>query len=146
MLYFAYGANLDPNTMRKRVPGSKPLCVTRLPAHAFGFDKACADGTARATVHQAPASRVVHGAIYEVPDFRLLDKYEGHPEHYTRQQRAVVVRGTCEILSAWVYEARLLDFSLLPPVFYIQRILNGIDAWGLPRSYRQEVIDRSYGF
>ena len=80
MIYFAYGSNLHKVQMKKRCPGSRPVCKATLHNHKMIYRRGVA------TIEPSPGSKV-YGAIYIITDKDLvpLDKYEGYPQLYYRE-------------------------------------------------------------
>jgi hypothetical protein len=77
--YFAYGSNMDQNQMLSRVPSATLLSPARLDGFRVVFNKAAADGSAKANIHPSFAEDdAVLGCIYELSDsdFQLLKGFE----------------------------------------------------------------------
>jgi gamma-glutamylcyclotransferase (GGCT)/AIG2-like uncharacterized protein YtfP len=91
-LYFAYGSNLSAEQMAARCPGSKVVGRAILPNHALTFaGHSTSWGGAVANVVRTAGGQV-EGVLYELPRgaINLLDRFEGHPFAYRREQRRVL--------------------------------------------------------
>lgn len=137
-LYFAYGANLDPEQMMLRCPGFRYLCRAILPDHALqfqGFDRTW--GGALATIEHTPAA-MVHGIVYEIPpaQFEALDRAEGclGPGHadnvYDRVQLPVELENG-EAIEVFTYLMRPFPPGR-PSRAYRWAMLVGMRRYGLP--------------
>ena len=138
MLYFAYGSNLRESRLRERAPSARFVSVGRLFGHELRFHKRGRDGTAKADAHPGRPGAFVWGAVAELEDEDLttLDQYE---PGYRRTQLPIVVAG--DSVTAWVYraEARVQQKGLRPHTWYVDHILAGGRARGLPAGYLARV-------
>lgn len=80
-LYFAYGSNLSPAQMHKRLKynpdrSSTPIAIARLPRYKWII---CKRGYANVVHMPTPTTDEVHGVVYDISpdDERVLDGYEG---------------------------------------------------------------------
>jgi gamma-glutamylcyclotransferase (GGCT)/AIG2-like uncharacterized protein YtfP len=78
-LYFAYGANLNRESMSWRCPRARPLQAFYLPDWALEF-------RTHATIEPCVSAQVP-GAIWAITEEceRSLDKFEGYPSYYDKQ-------------------------------------------------------------
>ena len=86
-LYFAYGSNMDRDTMAVRCPASRPLGVGRLARHRFVIMR-----EGYASVVRDPG-RSVWGLVWDLAlaDMPALDRYEGVGGGlYVKVQQAVI--------------------------------------------------------
>ena len=83
-LYFAYGSNLNVLQMAQRCPDSVGISSAVLSDYKL-VERSYAD------IEVAPG-KCVHGALYEISenDLKNLDRYEGFPDYYTRQEVTVI--------------------------------------------------------
>lgn len=142
LLYFAYGANMSRAQMAKRVGHAVPAGERALlRGYTLAFSKRAFDGTGRATIVPAKTGEV-WGVLFPVTDedVRVLDAYEGVPEHYRRTQVTVEDANGAK-RKAWVYiaEARYLAKNLTPAPDYFELILEGAREHGLPDDYVGEL-------
>lgn len=78
--YFAYGSNLHPVRLMKRVPSAELVGVIKHSCHRLSFHKKSNDGSGKCNMLETGAdSDHVYGAIYKLkPEHKKdLDKYEG---------------------------------------------------------------------
>lgn len=131
--YFAYGTNMSRAQMAYRCPGAGLVQTAVLRDHRFlianhGFG----------TVAPQRAAEV-HGVLWLVTadDERALDRYEGVDEGlYQRDRRHVHVRvaGATDAVEALVYVAPAAAPGR-PRVGYLQQVIAGALAHGLPEAY-----------
>jgi gamma-glutamylcyclotransferase (GGCT)/AIG2-like uncharacterized protein YtfP len=114
--YFSYGSNLDTDQMAARCASAQIVRRAVLPHHALAFGGfSHAWGGAVANVLPRRGARV-EGLIYQLTrtDLHVLDRYEGHPYAYEREQRYVIdEHGRRHRVSLYVQPAR--DFDPGPP-------------------------------
>jgi len=79
MNYFAYGSNLDPDQMKKRAPGHRPLGVARASGYRLAFTKWSGGWGGYVADMVADETSQVWGMLYNVTpsDIASLDKKEG---------------------------------------------------------------------
>lgn len=148
MIYFGYGANLDPLTMAERIPTAIPMIPAWIDGYVLTFEKPCSDGMGRSTIINTGRKRDrVYGAIYEVSyhGMQALDGYEGTPRHYQRTPLPVLASGGWRF-NAWTYQAQIRKVGIEPPDWYVDKILAGIDYWRIPSGYRRKVLETANRF
>ncbi len=73
---------------------------------------------------------VVKGIVYEIADedIEKLDRYEGYPQHYSRQKVKIRLQSG-DVVEATVYIARqqMTAEGLKPSREYLNRLLKGCD-------------------
>jgi hypothetical protein len=144
MIYFAYGADLNPARLGARAPGHRSLGVARLAHYRLVFPRYSRQW-AGATASLAPSPEdVVFGALYDLPpdDIPVLHHHKGYdpegpPELNEHVFREVSVRRLAnpEPVSAWTYIAVPDNTTALPSRAYVNAILDGARYHGLPRAY-----------
>lgn len=100
-LYIAYGSNLNLNQMKYRCPTAKLLGVGVVKNYELQFKGM--PHCSYATI--APSNgKSVSVALWELQprDEKLLDRYEGYPSHYFKQDLPVKLNNGSE-LTAMVY-------------------------------------------
>jgi gamma-glutamylcyclotransferase len=129
--YFSYGSNMALERITERCPGATARRRGILREWRLLFDKATNDwdGSAAANIEPAPGE-VVEGVLYTLTaaDLMRLDRYEGHPRHYSRRILAVEEKDG-ERVAAWVYIATP-DYrrnGLRPRRDYVAWLLAGAD-------------------
>ncbi|MGH2829032.1 MAG: gamma-glutamylcyclotransferase family protein [Actinomycetota bacterium] len=135
MLYFAYGANMNPAAMRAMSPGARSAGTARLSQHRVAFVRdryGFASGVATVV---ADRSEQVWGILWSLGDDDLpaLDVWEAHPIAY---RRAGVTLFAPEPVRAWAYVATSTA-PRAPSREYLRGILRGAEAFALPPEYRR---------
>jgi len=107
VLYFAYGANLDTQAMRRRAPSARVLGRARLRGYRRAFTVRSPYWGALADLLEDPQGEV-WGLLYEMEerDLARLDAFEGYPDLYTRFPVTVEVEGVRRVPGVWVYTVR----------------------------------------
>ena len=84
-LYFAYGSNINLEQMEHRCPDALLVGPVTLQNYELQFR-----GSGFATVSPKKGS-VVHGLLWKLTpkSEQALDRYEGYPRHYTKEQVSV---------------------------------------------------------
>lgn len=142
MLYFAYGANLDPEILAQRGVDFSRVCPGKVRDMRLVFHKPADDGTGKADLQDHRGS-VVEGFIYEVPEESLanLDVYEGVDRgHYRRQ--IIKVQTFKGELDCVVYRAAKFKTGLKPHRDYLAALIRGAEAHGLSKEY--QIMLKSY--
>jgi gamma-glutamylcyclotransferase (GGCT)/AIG2-like uncharacterized protein YtfP len=124
-LYFAYGANMDVESMARRCPSSKPIGLARLPRHRWIISS---DGYAN--VVRDPR-REVTGLLWELAlsDVPPLDRFEDVPRLYRKVTQPVITgKG---IRRALVYVGRAAETGR-PRPGYLDAVVAAAVAAGLP--------------
>ena len=144
MIYFAYGADMNPGRMAEICPGYHSLGVARLPDHRLIFPRFSRTwGCASASLAPRPGE-TVFGALYEVPadDLYALHSQhgfdpEGPPEFNDQEFRELTVLrvGGSEPVSAKTYVAVPDGTVALPSATYMNLIIDGARYHNLPRAY-----------
>ena len=134
-MYFAYGSNLHPGWLARRVPSAQPLGRALLPDHAIAFRKRGRDGSAKSDAVHHPGG-ALPGAVYEMDQghLGLLGAAEGG---YARLE--VTVEASRGKEKAFAYFAREEHHvrHLVPWDWYVGLILSGARLHGLPDSHTQ---------
>ncbi|MEM0011193.1 MAG: gamma-glutamylcyclotransferase family protein [Candidatus Bathyarchaeia archaeon] len=134
--YFAYGADLNKDLMRKRVGEWKDCKRATLEGYrlSFGvFSKSWKGGAA--DIREESGSRV-YGAIYLLDEeqLRMLDRYEGVPNVYLR--RKVIVKTDDGEVEAVTYVAANPKEFVKQSAEYLAVIQKGLKQHG----YGDDVI------
>lgn len=121
-LYVAYGSNLNLSQMKYRCPTARLYGTGKIKDYELQF-KGRPD-SAFATIEPKEGASVPV-AVWEIQpkDEQSLDRYEGYPSHYFKQDVPVQLDG--EEVSAMVYIMDLkMDFGL-PSPYYYQTVYEG---------------------
>jgi gamma-glutamylcyclotransferase (GGCT)/AIG2-like uncharacterized protein YtfP len=135
VLYFAYGANMEPRRFKRRCPSAVALGRARLPDYRLAFTRySRAERGGVADIVAEPDAEV-WGALYDIDErcFDTLDEYEGAPRAY-RRESVRVIDDAGDAHDAVVYVANKTgDFA--PSRQYLAVIAEGARAHGLPEEY-----------
>ena len=117
ILYFAYGANTNLDSMDYRCHGAESLgeCIL----HGWRL---------RFAIHAdivPDNSQKVHGVLWKISKEHLesLDIFEGYPRYYNR--RILQIEYKSEIISAWAYYMISGNDESLPSIQYWNTVVNG---------------------
>lgn len=142
MLYFAYGANMDPEILSQRGVRFTRVCTGKVRDMRLVFHKPAEDGTGKADLQDHRGS-LVEGVIYEVPEESLanLDIHEGVDRgHYRRQSiRVQTFKGELDCVA---YRAAKFKNGLKPHRDYLAALIRGAEVHGLSKEY--QIMLRSY--
>jgi len=134
-LYFAYASNMDPQTFRRRCPKARPLGRARLPGYRLAFTRYSRQRRGGSADVVEDVSSTVWGVLYEVDEecIASMDRVEGVPTAY-RRERVTVFDDDGEPQEAMTYVANRTG-EFLPSRSYLEVILRGARAYGLPAEY-----------
>lgn len=135
-LYVAYGSNLNIRQMQHRCPTAKLYGTGIVSDYELQFKGQ--PNCAFATIAPKEGAEVPV-AVWEIQpqDERSLDRYEGYPTHYFKQNIPVQLDG--EEISAMVYIMNLKMKFGMPSPYYYQTVLEGYHDCGLDT----EVLDQA---
>lgn len=134
MLYAAYGSNLHPRRLGRRISSAEFVGTSFLSDWSLHFHKRGADGSGKGNVLSGGDG--VHVAIFEisVDDKHILDGIEG--VGYTAAVLEVPAFGDCV---SYIAEESHIDGTLEPYDWYKQLVLIGARAHGFPASYLNRI-------
>lgn len=135
MYYFAYGANMDHETLQERKVSFQMVAIGRVQDVRLVFHVPGNDGTGKADLMDDKRSHV-HGVVYDVPEESLqgLDVYEGIERGRYRRQTTWVKTSLGELECA-VYRGAKFRVGLKPSPDYLERLIRGALYHGLPEHY-----------
>lgn len=135
MLYFAYGPNLNTETLAARKVRYDKICNGKVRDMRLVFRKPAEDGSGKADLEDARGS-VTEGVVYEVPEDALanLDVYEGVDRGHYQRQRILVQTSRGE-LECDVYRATKFRDGLKPTATYLTEIVRGAETHNLSAAY-----------
>lgn len=129
--YAAYGSNLHPKRLRKRVPSAALIGTGFLPGFRLRFHKLSdVDGTGKCNI--VAGGPGVYLAIFDIAtsERMQLDQIEG--PGYERQDIQVNNFGTC---STYIAISRSIDDSLQPADWYKEYVVRGARFHAFPEEY-----------
>lgn len=135
-LYIAYGSNLNIRQMKHRCPTAKLYGTGEIENYELQFKGQ--PNSAFATIAPKEGASVPV-AVWEIQprDEKSLDRYEGYPSHYFKQNVPVQLDG--EEVNAMVYIMNLKMRFGLPTPYYYQTVHEGYNDCGLNTA----VLDRA---
>lgn len=127
-LYLAYGSNLHIEQMQYRCQTAKVFGLSRIADYRLTF-KALGN-CAYATIEPCVGSYVPI-VVWEIQenDEWSLDRYEGYPSHYGKEQMVVKVRG--RNVRGMVYIMNHQAVQAVPDLGYFNTVLMGYRSFGL---------------
>lgn len=137
-LYVAYGSNLNLRQMKYRCPTARLYGTGVIEDYELQF-KGIPD-SAFATI-ASRENAVVPAAVWEIQvrDELFLDRYEGYPSHYFKQNVPVRLDSGEEV-SAMVYIMnQKMDFGLPTPHYY-QTVLEGYNDCELDTAVLDQAV------
>lgn len=141
-LYVAYGSNLNTYQMRYRCPTARLVGTGVVRDYELQF-KGCKD-SAFATIAPSEGG-TVPVAVWELQprDEKALDRYEGYPSHYFKQDIPVEMKNG-ETVNGMVYIMDLRQDFGIPSPGYVQTVSEGyhncrLDTAVLKNAIRQSV-------
>jgi hypothetical protein len=131
--YAAYGSNLHPDRLRKRVSSAVLRGTCFLPAFDLRFHKVGrTDGSGKCDI--VPGSGGVFVAVFDiaVSERSILDDIEGLGAGYNHKRIRAGEHGVC-----WTYIADpgAVDHSLRPLDWYKEYVIRGAHFHGFPDDY-----------
>jgi hypothetical protein len=135
MHYFAYGANMDVETLKERKVDFRPVTIGKVRDVRLVFHVPGSDDTGKADLMDDRRSHV-HGVVYDVPEVSLagLDVYEDVERGRYRRQLMTVQTEMGE-LACVIYRGAKFRSGLKPSEDYLARMLRGAQHHGLPQHY-----------
>lgn len=139
-LYVAYGSNLNIRQMKHRCPGAKLYGTGEIKDYELQFKGQ--PENAFATIAPKEGSSVPV-AVWEIQprDEMSLDRYEGYPSHYFKQDVPVQLDG--EEVNAMVYIMNLKMGFGLPSPYYYQTVYEGYNNCGLNTAVLDKALKES---
>ena len=135
--YAAYGSNLHPTRLRKRVPSARLLGSTHLDGYELRFNKVgWKDGSAKCNI--VPSDERIYLAVFEILEAErvVLDRFEGLGSGYESVRIEIAGFGTC---STYIADQGAVDEGLLPMDWYREMVLLGCLANDFPRFYLRSI-------
>lgn len=139
-LYFGYASNLDINTLEGRLnnpPKLKSLAV--LPHHGFRFNFQNPDGSARANVIESK-NESVYGLLFEVDNSQLEYFLKSEPGYDFVEKEILTKNGP---VNARVFVSEKIIKGIFPHQEYLDTIIKGGVANGIPNGYLASIINRA---
>jgi len=139
-VYLAYGSNLNLEQMAYRCPDATVIGTTMLPDYRLVFRGGRHSGVA--TIEQERGS-AVPVLLWEITKRceRALDRYEGYPHLYRKEQLTVDLDG--EKVQAMAYVMNEGPPPAMPGAYYYATILHGYRDCGFDEAILKEAVMRT---
>lgn len=136
-LYVAYGSNLNKEQMKYRCPDSKVYATGVIEDYELQF-KGRPNGAFATIAPKQGASVPVAVWMISKWDEKALDRYEGYPTHYTKENIDVNIGG--EKVEAMVYVMnQRMKFSM-PSSLYYDIVSKGYDDFDLDKNVLLDAV------
>ena len=132
MHYAAYGSNLHPVRLTKRLASAKLVGTAHLAQWSLRFHKKSKDQSGKCSIIPDPDG--VHFAIFDISeeDKLILDEIEGLGQGYSAISLDIPGFGPC---ASYIAEQTYIDDSLLPYDWYKELVLAGARFHGIPDQF-----------
>jgi len=139
--YFAYGSNLDPNQMKKRVGSFQEARKARLPGFKLVFRGYSKKWNGAVADIEPSEESIVYGVVYKITEqqLRKLDGFEGYPRVYQRRPVEVITEKG-DVISAVTYIRVKKEPQGIPSREYLETIIKGLKAHGYPEELKDMVV------
>lgn len=131
--YAAYGSNLHPLRLEKRVPSTRLLGVSFVSGYALRFNKKSdIDGTGKCSINRGVG--IVRLAVFEIKteEKAILDRCEGLGKGYDELSIDTHQYGCC---LTYIANPTVIDETLRPTDWYKEMVLLGCRSHGFPDEY-----------
>jgi gamma-glutamylcyclotransferase len=136
--YLAYGSNLHPVRLIKRVPSATVIDIVEIKNSRIVFHKKGIDDSGKCMlVKDAAREEAVHGVLYAINENEqaLLDRAEGCGNGYLRSPVKCLVEEMEHLAFTYVAEAHAIDPALKPYHWYKALVLAGARHHKFPEAY-----------
>ena len=132
MRYAAYGSNLHPVRLARRIASARLIGTTYLPDWSLRFHKRSVDASGKCSIQQGSSG--VHFAIYDISeaDKQILDGIEGAGSGYSEISLVMPAYGRCFSYTA---SETYIDDTLEPYDWYRALVLAGARLLAFPKDY-----------
>lgn len=135
--YFAYGSNLHPLRLQKRISSAVPLEVIKVTNFVLSFHKRGADASGKCNIVPSDnASDQVFGVVYKMlaSQKNILDEIEG------AGYQVCFMEWNDKTCFYYAAEDDYIDEELRPYTWYRQLVLLGAQYHGLPKEYWRKIL------
>lgn len=140
--YFAYGSNLHPKRLSRRVPSSRLIRLAKLTEHALKIHKRGMDGSAKCNACYTgnPADSVL-GVVYEfdADEKAILDQLEDQGQGYEWVEIDVITSQQVNQVHTYLATPDHIDDTLQPFDWYKELVLIGMRYHSYPQEYQTRV-------
>ncbi|MFZ7133197.1 MAG: gamma-glutamylcyclotransferase family protein [Eubacteriales bacterium] len=140
MLYIAYGSNLNLSQMKHRCPTARVIGVSEIKDYELVFRGS--RYSAVATIEPCEGSNVpVLLWGIQLEDEKSLDRYEGYPNFYEKENMEIVLNGST--VSAMVYVMTSGHELGIPSKRYKRSIEDGYMDSGFDTDILENAVDKT---
>ena len=136
MLYAAYGSNLHPVRLTRRLASAELIGTAHLAHWSLRFHKRSRDHSGKCSIVSGDGG--VHFAIFDISaeDKLVLDDIEGLGQGYSAVSLDIPGFGSC---ASYVAEELYIDDSLRPYDWYKELVVAGAKFHGFPDQYVAQI-------
>lgn len=142
LFYFAYGSNLHPLRLTKRIASANLLEKVELARYCLKFHKRGDDGSSKCNIVKTDDVRdIVHGAIYAISAEHKtdLDEYEG--EGYFDHPIRIQGQNALYHCFAYIAEETHIDEDMQPYQWYKDLVVEGSRYLKFPDIYISSIVE-----
>ena len=134
--YLAYGSNLHPFRLQKRVRSARLIGVVPLAGKKLEFSKRSNDGSGKCTITNSEDS-LVFTALFSIAskELQTLDRIEGLGYGYEREKLQSQVEGKAIDAFTYIASASYVDSKLKPYHWYKSFVIEGASYLSFPGEY-----------
>lgn len=140
--YFAYGSNMHPVRLHKRVPSCQFLEVVKLKGHQLRFHKLHPDGSGKCNVvYTGDDNHEVIGILYHIlaSEKHLLDEAEGVGHGYNVGELELIGDESTHTAFGYIADPLHINDELHPYPWYKELVITGARAHKLPEDYIRHI-------
>ena len=138
--YVAYGSNLNIDQMTKRCSGAILKGTGVIKNYELQFKGRDTGAFATISPKKGAETPIAIWSITE-QDERFLDRYEGFPFHYFKEDVPVEVNG--KVYNAMAYVMNLRANHAMPSPYYYGIVAKGYEDCGLDKSVLEDAVSNS---
>lgn len=143
-LYVAYGSNLNKSQMKFRCPTAKLYGVGTIEGYELQFKGSSNSAFATIAPKEGASVPVAVWSLKPMDEF-MLDRYEGYPSHYFKQDIPVNINGKEITAMAYIMNLKM-DYGM-PSNSYYHIVRQGYEDCGLDTAVLENaVIDSAKEF
>lgn len=139
-LYVAYGSNLNKSQMKFRCPTAKLYGVGTIEGYELQFKGSSNSSFATIAPKEGSSVPVAVWSLKTMDEF-MLDRYEGYPSHYFKQDVPVNINGKEITAMAYIMNLKM-DFGL-PSNSYYHIVRQGYEDCGLDTKVLEDAVINS---
>lgn len=123
-VYFAYGSNMDFKRLEERGIFFEFIGLGILENYELQFNKIAKNktGIGYANVVNNEGSKV-EGLLFSIDNIHILDRYEGFPEHYLKENLSIYNLNKRVEAIVYVAASDKIDLHLMPEKAYLNHLL-----------------------